>query len=144
MRYPISRYDNRNRPVAPSWTQVTSAMKYIYLVQGKVYIVTGANTGLGYAAAKALAAKNARVYMASRSRDKQQKSVFLTVLQERCSSISFAALQSCCLSKCLMSAVVLLNCVCLMLFATMPGQWKTLNVSFQMLRSTGLSATLAT
>lgn len=42
--------------------------------QGKVYIVTGANTGIGYAAAKALAAKNARVYMASRNRDKQQRS----------------------------------------------------------------------
>ena len=41
--------------------------------QGKVYIVTGANTGIGYAAAKTLAAKNARVYMASRNRDKQQK-----------------------------------------------------------------------
>ncbi|KAL0036244.1 hypothetical protein WJX79_009773 [Trebouxia sp. C0005] len=41
--------------------------------QGKVYIVTGANTGVGYAAAKALAAKNARVYMASRNRDKQQR-----------------------------------------------------------------------
>ena len=42
-------------------------------VQGKVYIVTGANTGIGYAAAKALAEKNARVYMASRSREKQQR-----------------------------------------------------------------------
>lgn len=42
--------------------------------QGKVYIVTGANSGVGYAAAKALAAKNARVYMASRNRDKQQRS----------------------------------------------------------------------
>ncbi len=42
--------------------------------QGKVYIVTGANTGIGYAAAKALASKNARVYMASRNRDKQQRS----------------------------------------------------------------------
>ncbi len=42
--------------------------------QGKVYIVTGANTGVGYAAAKALASKNARVYMASRNRDKQQRS----------------------------------------------------------------------
>lgn len=41
--------------------------------QGKVYIITGANTGIGYAAAKTLAAKNARVYMASRNRDKQQK-----------------------------------------------------------------------
>ena len=42
--------------------------------QGKVYIVTGANTGIGYAAAKALASKHARVYMASRNRDKQQRS----------------------------------------------------------------------
>ncbi len=50
-------------------------------LQGKVYIVTGANTGIGYAAAKTLAAKNARVYMASRNRDKQQRSVKQDLVQ---------------------------------------------------------------
>lgn len=49
-----------------------------------MYIVTGANTGVGYAAAKALAAKNARVYMASRSRDKQQKSVDICLIEQCC------------------------------------------------------------
>lgn len=49
--------------------------------QGKVYIITGANTGVGYAAAKTLASKNARVYMASRNRDKQQRSAEQATMQ---------------------------------------------------------------
>ncbi|KZS95276.1 NAD(P)-binding protein [Sistotremastrum niveocremeum HHB9708] len=37
---------------------------------GKVTIVTGGNTGIGYETCKALLAKNAKVYMASRSKQK--------------------------------------------------------------------------
>lgn len=39
---------------------------------GKVYAITGANSGLGLAATKGLAANNARVVMACRSEDKAQ------------------------------------------------------------------------
>ena len=42
---------------------------------GKVVIITGANSGIGYAAADALAAKNAQVIMACRSMDKGQQAV---------------------------------------------------------------------
>lgn len=36
-------------------------------------MITGANTGVGFAAARALAAKDAHVYMASRNPEKQQR-----------------------------------------------------------------------
>ena len=39
---------------------------------GKIYLVTGGNTGIGYEVAKALAAKNAHVFMTSRNAEKQQ------------------------------------------------------------------------
>lgn len=39
---------------------------------GKTYLVTGGNTGIGYEVAKALAAKNAHVFMTSRNAEKQQ------------------------------------------------------------------------
>jgi NAD(P)-dependent dehydrogenase (short-subunit alcohol dehydrogenase family) len=42
---------------------------------GKVYIVTGANTGLGKEIARMLFAKNARVYVAARSENKTQKAI---------------------------------------------------------------------
>ena len=37
---------------------------------GKCFVVTGANAGIGFAAAQALAAKNARVVMACRSEER--------------------------------------------------------------------------
>ena len=40
---------------------------------GKVYLVTGGNTGLGYEMVKALAAKNAHVFMTSRNSEKQKR-----------------------------------------------------------------------
>ena len=39
-------------------------------LSGKVYIVTGSNTGIGFQTAKALACMNATVILACRSRDK--------------------------------------------------------------------------
>ena len=39
---------------------------------GRVFLVTGANSGLGYAAAKVLAARGARVLMGCRSKDKAE------------------------------------------------------------------------
>lgn len=42
-------------------------------LQGKVYIVTGANTGLGYETTKALLRRNATVIMACRDLDRATK-----------------------------------------------------------------------
>ncbi|GAA5857655.1 hypothetical protein JCM8547_004317 [Rhodosporidiobolus lusitaniae] len=42
---------------------------------GKVVIVTGANTGVGFETAKQLVLKNAKVYVASRSEEKGTKAV---------------------------------------------------------------------
>lgn len=42
---------------------------------GRVYLVTGGNTGLGYEICKALAAKRAHVFMASRNPSKQERAV---------------------------------------------------------------------
>jgi len=42
---------------------------------GKVIIVTGGNTGIGYETIKALLPKNAKVYMASRSKDKAEAAI---------------------------------------------------------------------
>ncbi|KAK3934114.1 putative estradiol 17 beta-dehydrogenase [Diplogelasinospora grovesii] len=44
-------------------------------LQGKVYIVTGANTGIGKEVARLLYAKNAKVYVAARSEEKARKAV---------------------------------------------------------------------
>ncbi|KAL0059084.1 short-chain alcohol dehydrogenase [Marasmius tenuissimus] len=42
---------------------------------GKVIVVTGGNTGIGYETIKALLPKNAKVYMASRSEDKAKAAI---------------------------------------------------------------------
>ncbi len=49
--------------------------KNIPILQGKTIIITGANSGIGYEAARALAAKQATVIMACRSTDKGQKAL---------------------------------------------------------------------
>jgi NAD(P)-dependent dehydrogenase (short-subunit alcohol dehydrogenase family) len=46
-------------------------------LSGRVYIVTGGNTGIGYATCLRLAAHNARVYMGARSADKAAKAIAL-------------------------------------------------------------------
>ncbi|KAH8820158.1 putative estradiol 17 beta-dehydrogenase [Xylogone sp. PMI_703] len=44
-------------------------------LQGKVYIVTGSNTGVGKEVARMLYDKNAKVYIAARSQDKAEKAI---------------------------------------------------------------------
>jgi NAD(P)-dependent dehydrogenase (short-subunit alcohol dehydrogenase family) len=44
-------------------------------MQGKIVIITGANSGIGYEATRALAAKNAMILMACRSLDKGEKAL---------------------------------------------------------------------
>lgn len=46
-----------------------------YSLQDKVFIITGANTGLGFQTTKALVARNATVIMACRSLTKANESV---------------------------------------------------------------------
>lgn len=46
-----------------------------YSLSGKVYIVTGANTGLGFETTKALAARDATVIMACRSMQKANDAI---------------------------------------------------------------------
>ncbi|CAN8097129.1 unnamed protein product [Discula destructiva] len=47
----------------------------VSLQDGKVFIVTGGNSGIGFELAKMLYAKNARVYIAGRSEDKAQHAI---------------------------------------------------------------------
>ncbi|KAI0325825.1 NAD(P)-binding protein [Cubamyces sp. BRFM 1775] len=42
---------------------------------GKVFLITGGNTGLGFATAKVLLARNARVYITSRDRERGQQAL---------------------------------------------------------------------
>ena len=56
---------NQSWPPKPQWT-----VDDIPDLSGKVMIVTGANTGIGYETAKVLLARNARVYLACRSEEK--------------------------------------------------------------------------
>lgn len=44
-------------------------------LDGRVYVVTGANTGLGYEATKALAARHATVIMACRSEERATQAI---------------------------------------------------------------------
>lgn len=52
---------------------IGSDLLIAFSLQGKVIMITGANTGVGFAAARALAAKDAHVWMASRNPEKQQR-----------------------------------------------------------------------
>lgn len=63
-----------------SWTQFFPPKpqftdKDVSDLQGKVYIVTGSNTGIGKELARMLYAKNARVYIAARSKEKADKAI---------------------------------------------------------------------
>ncbi|KAJ8453426.1 hypothetical protein ONZ51_g13603 [Trametes cubensis] len=44
---------------------------------GKVFLITGGNTGLGLATAKVLLARNARVYITSRDRERGQQALHM-------------------------------------------------------------------
>lgn len=46
-----------------------------YTLDGRVYVVTGANTGLGYEATKALADRHATVIMACRSAERANQAI---------------------------------------------------------------------
>lgn len=72
-------------PEAPhNMTAIFQASRAVNLAKipdqsGKVYLVTGGNTGLGYEMVKALAAKNAHVFMTSRNSEKQKRWVLCNV-----------------------------------------------------------------
>lgn len=55
---------------------------------GKVYLVTGGNVGLGYEMVKALAAKNAHVFMTSRNSEKQKRYGSATPPDHTCRTMS--------------------------------------------------------
>ncbi|RYP45910.1 hypothetical protein DL768_007804 [Monosporascus sp. mg162] len=57
-------------PPKPSFTE-----KNVPDLQGKVYLVTGSNTGIGKEVARILYAKNAKVYMACRSLEKASNAI---------------------------------------------------------------------
>lgn len=46
-----------------------------YSLEGRVYVVTGANTGLGFEATRALAARHATVIMACRSAQRANEAI---------------------------------------------------------------------
>ncbi|KAF4632434.1 hypothetical protein G7Y89_g5702 [Cudoniella acicularis] len=57
-------------PPKPSFTE-----EDLPSLEGKVYIVTGSNTGVGKCLAQLLYSKNATVYIAARSRPKSEKAI---------------------------------------------------------------------
>ncbi|KAF8956564.1 hypothetical protein BDZ97DRAFT_1907144 [Flammula alnicola] len=57
------------------WSQKFDPARDLADLTGKVIIVTGANTGIGYGTAKHLARKGAKVYLGSRSEEKGKKAV---------------------------------------------------------------------
>ena len=54
---------------------------------GRTVLVTGANAGIGYATAAALAGRGARVYLTSRSREKGEAAVSAIAAQTGCSEL---------------------------------------------------------
>ncbi|KAG9230532.1 hypothetical protein BJ875DRAFT_471927 [Amylocarpus encephaloides] len=50
-------------------------VKDVPTLEGKVYIVTGSNTGVGKALAQILYSKNAKVYVAARSKEKAERAI---------------------------------------------------------------------
>ncbi|KFA66451.1 hypothetical protein S40285_08529 [Stachybotrys chlorohalonatus IBT 40285] len=69
----VSRLWKSHRQAFPSAPRYTE--KDVPSLAGKVYIVTGANTGVGKALAKILYAADARVYVAARSSDKASAAI---------------------------------------------------------------------
>lgn len=66
--------------LASFWTQFfpprpTFTDKDVADLKGKVYIVTGSNTGLGEGLARLLYSKNAKVYVATRSEEKARRAI---------------------------------------------------------------------
>ena len=61
----LSSYQTQFFPPQPSWTE-----KSLTNLNGNVYIVSGANTGIGKEVARILYSKNATVYVAARSEPK--------------------------------------------------------------------------
>lgn len=62
--------DNQPKPTINKWNKT-----HIHDLSGKIVIVTGANSGLGYEVTKALAEKGAHVVMGCRSTEKGEKAV---------------------------------------------------------------------
>lgn len=50
-------------------------VRNVYSLDGRVFIITGANTGLGFEAAKALVARNATVIMGCRSLERAEAAI---------------------------------------------------------------------
>ncbi|RYO95367.1 hypothetical protein DL766_007871 [Monosporascus sp. MC13-8B] len=67
---PLSTVWTNFHPPSPSFTE-----KDVPNLQGKVYIVTGANTGVGKEIARIIYAKNAKVYIAARSEQKAKDAI---------------------------------------------------------------------
>ncbi|MBD2859539.1 SDR family NAD(P)-dependent oxidoreductase [Spongiibacter sp. KMU-158] len=59
---------------------------------GKNFVITGANTGLGFETARALAAKNAHVWLACRSEEKAQRAIAQIKQQVPGAKLDFIAL----------------------------------------------------
>lgn len=66
-------------PPKPSFTE-----QHLPNLQGRVYIVTGANTGTGKELTRLLYSRNAKVYMLARSKDKTAAAI--TAIQQQCPS----------------------------------------------------------
>ncbi|ROV89108.1 hypothetical protein VMCG_09866 [Cytospora schulzeri] len=66
----LSSVWTQNFPPKPTFTE-----KDLPDLGGKVYIVTGANTGLGKELSRMLYSKNAKVYMTARSEEKAEKAI---------------------------------------------------------------------
>ncbi|KAI0809191.1 NAD-P-binding protein [Irpex lacteus] len=66
----FSRFINQSFPSKPKW-----GVNDIPDLTGKVVIVTGGNTGIGKETVKALLTKNAKVYIATRSKEKSLSAI---------------------------------------------------------------------
>ncbi len=69
-KLPWSSFLTQMYPPKPAFTE-----KNVPDLSGKVYIVTGSNTGVGKEVAQILYSKNAKVYMAARSEDKAERAI---------------------------------------------------------------------
>ncbi|KAM5343768.1 hypothetical protein ACJ41O_012305 [Fusarium nematophilum] len=82
--------------LSSTWTQVfppkpAFTEKDLPTLDGKVYIVTGSNTGVGKELARMLYSKNARVYIAARSEERAKKAMedIKTAIPESRGSMNF-------------------------------------------------------